>query len=415
MLPISLPKLSRTLIRTVQLAITVDDVVGAATRDGVVAGAAEQDVAGAEDGAVDRAEARSGVRDDRRRALGERLRHDRVEAVDAIHARLVEHVAAGEAGPAHGVRSGLGALDDVVERRAGIGLGLLPAVAVDDHLDRQADEVVVDLHVVVGRDGVVLMEGPVEAACAGVAVDGRVLGHQVVAALGVVVVLARLTDEDVIAGSDLRRVVEERRTVIALQQVLTGSAFDPVVAAVAEHGIGALTGDDEVIARAAEGLVVVGAAVHEVLTVGTDHEVVAGAGVEGVVAGAALERVGTVEVGDDVIAVATEGDVVAAAAIDDVVAVATPEGVVVVAADDAVDAGGAVVDRLSVDAGRVDRVALPVRDRAVGHAHEQQALVTVRASRGRPPPRSRAARSRPPCRRDWPAGTCSRPSRMRRP
>ena len=137
--------------------------------------------------------------------------------------------------------------------RAGIGLGLLPAVAVDDHLDRQADEVVVDFHVVVGSDGVVLVEGPVEAACAGVAVDGRVLGHQVVATLGVVVVLARLTDEDVVAGSDLRRIVEERRTVIALQEILTGSAFDPVVATVAEHGVGALTGDDEVIARAGEG------------------------------------------------------------------------------------------------------------------------------------------------------------------
>ena len=55
----------------------------------------------------------------------------------------------------------------------------------------------------------------------------------------------------------------------------------------------------------------------------------------------------------------------------------TPEGVVVVAAEDAVDAGGAVVDGLAVDAGRVDGVACPVGDRAVGHAHEQQALVAV--------------------------------------
>ena len=201
--------------------------------------------------------------------------------------------------------------------------------------------------------------------------------HQVVAALGVVVVLARLTDEDVVAGRDLRRVVEERRTVIALQEVLTGPAFDPVVAAVAEHGVGALTGDDEVVAGAGEGLVVVGAAVHEVLTVATDDDVVAGACVEGVVAGAALEHVGAIQVGDDVVAVATEGDVVAAVALDDVGAVATPEGVVVVAAGDAVDAGGAVVDGLAVDAARVDGVALPVRDRAVGHAHEQQALVAV--------------------------------------
>ena len=101
--------------------------------------------------------------------------------------------------------------------------------------------------------------------------------HQVVAALGVVVVLAGLTDEDVVAGSDLRRVVEERRTVVALQQVLTGSALDPVVATVAEDGVGALTGDDEVVAGTGEGLVVVGSAVDEVLAVAADDDVVAGA------------------------------------------------------------------------------------------------------------------------------------------
>src|SRR4029077_18880873 len=228
---------------------------------------------------------------------------------------------------------------------------------------------------------VVLMEGPVEAAGAGVAVDCRVLSHEVVAALGVVVVLARLTDEDVIAGCDLRRVVEERRTVIALQQVLTGSALDPVIAAVTEHGVGTLTGNDEVIAGAAERLVVVGSAVHEVLAVGTDDEVVAGACVEGVVAGTALERVGTIEVGDDVFAITTESDIVATVAFEDVGAVTSPERVVVVAAGDAIDAGGAVVDRLAVDTAGVDGVALAVRDCAVGHPHEQQRLVAVRRRR----------------------------------
>ena len=186
---------------------------------------------------------------------------------------------------------------------------------------------------------------------------------------------------DFVAGSDLRRVVEERRTVIALQQVLTGSAFDPVIAAVAEHGVGALTGDDEVGAWSGERLVVVGSAVDEVGAVVAHRDVVARAGVDGVVAGAALERVSAVEVGDDVVAIATESDVVAAVAFDAVVAVRTPEGVVVVAADDAVDAGSALVDRLAVDAGRVDGVARPVGDGAVGMAHEQQALVAVRRRR----------------------------------
>ena len=144
------------------------------------------------------------------------------------------------------------ATDDVVERGAGVGLRLLPAIAVDDDLDRHADQVVVDGHVVVGADGVVLVERPVEATGAGVAVDGRVLRHHVVATFGVVVVLADLTDEDVVAGCGLGGIVEERCAVVADQQVLTGAALDPVVAAVAERRVGALAGDDEVVAGAGE-------------------------------------------------------------------------------------------------------------------------------------------------------------------
>ena len=135
------------------------------------------------------------------------------------------------------------------------------------------------------------------------------------------------------------------------------ATLDPVVATVTEHGVGALTGDDEVVAGAGEGLVVVGSAVDEVLAVATHGDVVAGTAVDGVVAGATLEDVGTVEVGDDVVAVAAEGDVVAAVALDDVVALAAPEGVVVVAAErPGRRPVGAVVDRLAVDAGRVDGV-----------------------------------------------------------
>ena len=231
------------------------------------------------------------------------------------------------------------ALDDVVEVRAGVRLDLLPPVAVHDDLDRDADEVVVDLQVVVAAHGVVLVEGPVEAAGTGVAVDGRVLRHEVVSALGVVVVLTDLADEDVVAGCGLGRVVEERCTVVALEQVLPRATLDPVVATVAEDGVGALTGDDEVVARTGEGLVVVRSAVDEVLALVAHRDVVPDAGVDRVVTGSALGHVGSAEVGDDVVALATERDVVAAVALDDVVAEATPEGVVVVAADDAVDTG----------------------------------------------------------------------------
>ena len=180
------------------------------------------------------------------------------------------------------------------------------------------------------------MDRPVEPAGAGVAIDCRVLRHDVVATFGVVVVLADLTDEDVVTGSDLGRVVEERCTVVALEEVLAGATLDPVVATVTEHRVGTLPGDDEVVVRTGEGLVVVGAGVDEVLAGVAHRDVVAGTGVDGVVARAALGRVGTVEVGDDVVALAAESDVVAALPVDDVTTGSTPEGVVVVAALDPV-------------------------------------------------------------------------------
>ena len=264
----------------------------------------------------------------------------------------------------------------------GVGFCLLPTITVDDHLDRHADQVVVDLHVVVGRDGVVLVERPVEAAGAGVAVDGRVLRHHIVATFSVVVVLADLTDEDVVAWCDLGRIVEERRRVVTDQQVLAGATLDPVVATVAEHGVGALAGDDEVVAGTGERLVVVGSTVDEVLTIAAHEDVVTDTSVEGVVAGATLFDIGATEVGDDVVAFATEGDVVAAVAFDDVVAEATPEGVVVVAAEDPVDAVGAVVHGLAVDPDRIDAVDLAVLDGAVRLAQQQAGSRRSRSSTG---------------------------------
>ena len=83
-------------------------------------------------------------------------------------------------------------------------------------------------------------------------------------------------------------------------------------------------------------------------------------------------------VGDGVAAVAAQGDVVTGVAFDAVVARAAPERVVVEAAGDAVDARGAVVDALAVDARGIDGVELAVLDRAVGLAQEQLALVAVR-------------------------------------
>ena len=188
-------------------------------------------------------------------------------------------------------------------------------------------------------DGVVLVDGPVEPAGAGVAVDGRVLRHDVVAAFGVVVVLADLADEDVVAGSDLGRVVEERCTVVALEEVLAGATLDPVVATVTEHGVGALTGDDEVVAGTGERLVVVGAAVDEVLAVVAHRDVVARTGVDGVVAGAALGM--SAPSRSVMMSLPSPPSATSSPPLPSMTSLtgATPEGVVVVAAVDPVDAG----------------------------------------------------------------------------
>ena len=124
-------------------------------------------------------------------------------------------------------------------------------------------------------------------------------------------------------GSDLSGVVEERRAVVAAQQVLTGSTLDPVIATVAVGCVGALTGDDEVGAGTGEGLVVVGTAVDEVAAVAAHEDVVADATIESVVARTTLEHVGSALIGLDVVAVTTEDHVVAAVTLDHVVAGAT--------------------------------------------------------------------------------------------
>ena len=210
--------------------VAVQDVVAAAALEAVRTGATDQDVPVAPDVPGQRAEpgegAGSQVRPGERRRNARSTRnhgcgrvwiaqgrHDLVQPRDAADTGGIQGVASGE--PAARNRGGLVTPDDVVERRAGVGLRLLPAVAVDDHGQRHVDEHLVDLQVVVAAHGVVLVDGPVEPAATGIAVDRRVLRHDVVAALGVVVVLTRLADEDVVAGLELRRVVEERRAVVA--------------------------------------------------------------------------------------------------------------------------------------------------------------------------------------------------------
>jgi hypothetical protein len=167
---------------------------------------------------------------------------------------------------------------------------------------------------------------PVESGGSGDLFNAGSAETDVVAALHVVVVVAALADQDVVSGL-LGIVQEEQVAAVPLHQVRLIAALFPVVAAVAERGVKALTEHDEVVTGSGEGLVGVGSAVREVLAIATHDDVQAGTGVDRVIAGAALGNVVTGEVGDDVVAFTAECDVSSVTALDDVVAFRPPQKV----------------------------------------------------------------------------------------
>ena len=152
--------------------VAIDDVVVATAFDQVVAAATEEDVALGPDIARLEAERSSVVADtwallhDRCADDGaERRREARdqpVEPSDPGDTDRIERVASGEPANSDGRRDVVTA-QDVVEVGSRVGFDLLPAVAVDDYLDRDPAQLLVDHHVVVRTDAVVLVERPVEA------------------------------------------------------------------------------------------------------------------------------------------------------------------------------------------------------------------------------------------------------------
>ena len=108
-----------------------------------------------------------------------------------------------------------------------------------------------DAQVGVGRHRVALVDGPVEAGHAVVALDARALDHDVVAGLAVVVGVVALAVQHVMADDGA---VEEQLRVLAGQAVEAVAAFDPVIALVAEQDVGARAAEDEVVAFAGEDL-----------------------------------------------------------------------------------------------------------------------------------------------------------------
>ena len=215
------------------------------------------------------------------------------------------------------------------------------------------------------------MGEPVEAEHSLGALDAGAGEHDVVAALGVVVLLAAVADQDVVPS---QRVVLERGSVVALHQVeVSEPTLEPVVAFVTEHGVIRVAGMDEVVTLTGERLGDVVATEDEVVAPATLVQVTASALArrQHVVAVAALEDVVTVQVLEDVIAEASDEAVVAVTTLHPVVAVVAPDGVVTLAGPQA------VVARCSVE-DDVRPWHLAVTDGAIRHPGEQQVLVVLR-------------------------------------
>ncbi len=246
---------------------------------------------------------------------------DDVAAGELGHAGAEHVLQTGDLVDLVGVRQLVAHLVGGVHRVAAEGVVELPPRQALDHVEAVADVVLVrglqagEVHVGLRRLRVALVGDPVEAEHALVALDPGAGDHDVVAALGVVVVVAALADDDVVAGDP---VLLERVAVAALEQVGLGAALDPVVALVAEDGVRGVARVDDVVAAAGEGLLRVRPGLHEVVAEARQDQVDAAAGVDGVVAVAALDVVVAEEVGDDVVVVTAVERVVAGAALDPV-------------------------------------------------------------------------------------------------
>jgi len=310
----------------VQGGVAVEEVVPATALEDVTALAAEDDVV------------RRVVGQERTGVAWHRSPTEQVtEADNAVQALLGELVAL--AGDLRRVAREAVAPEDVVAVPAGQALHVQEARTHELHVRRREH---CDPEVGIRDERVVLVRDPVEAEHAAVPVD-TVVGHDVVAALGVVVVVAGAADEDV--GPAVRVVLEGER-VVALHEVGTVVALQPVVTLVAGQDVTGGAAADEVVAGSREGLGGVLVVEDEVDAGTTEQQVQPGTRVDRVVAVATVDDVVAEQVGDHVVAVATDEDVVALAAFEVVGTVVAPDGVVADTAPDAVVGGGAVDDHV---------------------------------------------------------------------
>ena len=153
--------------------------------------------------------------------------------------------------------------------------------------------------------------------------------------------------------------------VIALQQIGPLAAFDPVVAGVAENGVDARAGGNEVVAEAAEGFRIADATKNGIGSIATKQQIEPAGIDDHVIAIATLDVVVAKGIGEDVIAGASKQHVVTAAPFEHVVAGIAIDGVIAFAGGETIVGGGAPQHHM-LDAA--------VADGAIGQAGQQGGL-----------------------------------------
>ncbi|MCY1408017.1 hypothetical protein D9M71_233320 [compost metagenome] len=230
--------------------------------------------------------------------------------------------------------------------------------------------------------GVTLEDRPVVARRTDVAVTlARPAEHDVVAALGIELVVLAAADVDIVAGN---RVIAEGVEVVA-RRTVEGAEFHPVVTLVTHILLVGLGTQDEVVALAAEGFAGVFTGDDEVVAEAAEDQVDAVAALNHVVAIVTLDVVVATHVRDDVVAVATIDEVVAVASFQAVIAAVAIEGVVALAGAQDVVAGTAAQHHM-LNPSIQQVVAIGTRGRRVVADHiRQQRVVSQRVVAPRSP------------------------------
>ena len=205
----------------IEIDITVDDVITAPAFHHIGAAAAEDDVAAAEAGGTPQQRGKPADHGDA----------GRIEYVVHLGERIGQQAT----------------LEGVVAIPSGEALHLHEAIEqIDGNVGRQEK---VNLQVGVDDFRGVGVGDPVKAPGSPALVDAGGAEHDVVARLGVVVIVA-ITNQHVVADQGAGT---ERVAVVALQKVGALAAFDPVVAGVTEDRVGPGAGEDKVVAQAGKG------------------------------------------------------------------------------------------------------------------------------------------------------------------